>query len=207
MWNLYGILYRKPLYHIHKPHTLCYQQYRFTGILTLSLTSDSGPINKLLNEIYKPTLDFAAWCLDIQNRYSCFPIPKVPTGFLIPWRNTCQPPSQTPSDINWYSRFPHPESPDRTFFIPSQPPSQPPAIVTTLVRAIKKPARRSEREKHNNMLTTIQYSQSGYLKVSLCGSPLHLDTDCSAGYSPMYSFSLVCLPKDGITVYSEGKAS
>ena len=71
---------------------------RLTGILTLSLTSDSGPINKLLNEIYKPILDFVTQCLDIQNWYSRFPIPKVPMGFLIPWRNTCQPPSQTPGD-------------------------------------------------------------------------------------------------------------
>lgn len=90
----------KPLYHIHKPHTLRYQQYRFTGILTLSMTSNSKLINKLLDETNKPTLDFVTRCLDIQNWYSRFPIPKVPTGFLIPWRNTCQPPSQTPSDIN-----------------------------------------------------------------------------------------------------------
>ena len=146
------------MYHIHKPHTLCYQYYRLTGILTLPLTSDSGPINKLLNEIYKPHLDFVTWCLDIQNWYSRFPIPKVPTGFLIPWRNTCQPPSQTPSDMNWYSRFPHPKSPDRTFFIPYQPPSQTPGDSDNFGPGNKKPARMSEREKHNNMLTTTQYS-------------------------------------------------
>ena len=74
----------KPLYHIHKPHTLCYQYYRLTGILTQSLTSNSEPINKLLNKIYKPTLSFVARCLDIQNGYSRLPFPKVPMGFLIP---------------------------------------------------------------------------------------------------------------------------
>lgn len=74
----------KPLYHIHKPHTLCYLYYRLTGILTLPLTSDSGPINKLLNEIYKHILDFVTWCLDIQNRYSRFPHPKSPDGIFNP---------------------------------------------------------------------------------------------------------------------------
>lgn len=79
----------KPLYHIHKPLVSRYRYYRLTGILTLSMTSDSKLINKLLDETNKPTLDFVTRRLDIQNRYSRFPIPKVPMGFLIPWRNTC----------------------------------------------------------------------------------------------------------------------
>ena len=70
----------KPLYHIHKPHTLCYQYYRLTGILTLPLTSDS----KQINEIYKPYLDFAAWCPDIQNQYSRFLHPESPDGIFNP---------------------------------------------------------------------------------------------------------------------------
>lgn len=60
----------KPLYHIHKPLVSRYRYYRLTGILTLSMTSDSKLINKLLDETNKPTLDFVTWCLDIQNWYS-----------------------------------------------------------------------------------------------------------------------------------------
>lgn len=60
----------KPLYHIHKPLVSRYRYYRLTGILTLSMTSDSKLINKLLDETNKPTLDFVTRRLDIQNRYS-----------------------------------------------------------------------------------------------------------------------------------------
>ena len=158
-------------HYIHKPHILCYQYYRLTGILTQSLTSNSEPINKLLNEIYKPTLSFAARCLDMQNVYSRLPFPKVPMGFLIPWRNTCQPPSQTPSDINWGLCFLHLESPVRTFFISYQPPSQTPGDSDNFGLGNKKPARRSEREKLNNM-----QQQHNTLRMVPCKS--HLAGHC-----------------------------
>lgn len=157
----------KPLYHIHKPLVPRYQYYRLTGILTQSLTSNSEPINKLLNEIYKHTLSFVARCLDIQNVYSRLPFLKVPMGFLIPWRNTCQPPSQTPSDINWCLRFPIQKVLTGLFSFHTNPHPKPPAIVTTLVRAIKNPPGKSEREKHNNM-----QQQHNTLRVVPCKSHL-----------------------------------
>ena len=138
LWNLYGILYRKPLYHIHKPLVSRYRYYRLTGILTLSMTSDSKLINKLLDETNKPTLDFAARCLDIQNLYSRFPIQKVLSGL---------------------------------FFIYPNPHPKPPAIVTILVRAIKNPPGKSEREKHNNM-----QQQHNTLRAVPCKS--HLAGHC-----------------------------
>ena len=148
----------KPLYHIHKPLVSRYRYYRLTGILTLPLTSNSEPINKLLNEIYKPHLDFAAWCLDIQNWYSRFLHPESPNGIFNPLEEYL--PTPIPNS-EWYKlvfAFPHPESPDRTFFIPYQPPSQIPGDSDNFGPGNKKPARMSEREKHNNMLTTTQYS-------------------------------------------------
>lgn len=74
----------KPLYHIHKPLVSHYRYYRLTGILTLSLTSDSKLINKLLDKTNKPTLDFVTWCLDIQNWYSRFLHPESPDGIFNP---------------------------------------------------------------------------------------------------------------------------
>ena len=44
------------------------------------------------------TLSPGVWIYRIGIRVSY--IQKVPMGFLIPWRNTCQPSSQTPSDMN-----------------------------------------------------------------------------------------------------------
>ena len=74
----------KPLYHIHRPLVSRYRYYRLTGILTLSMTSDSKLINKLLDETNKPTLNFAARYPDIQNWYSCFLHPESPDGIFNP---------------------------------------------------------------------------------------------------------------------------